>query len=730
MMQQYRELKRRYPGLSAAVPARRLLRAVLRGRARRARACCSITLTSRAGRGAIPMAGIPHHAADGYIARLIHAGQKVAVCEQMEAPGQGQEAASGATSCASSRRARSPTPQFLRRRPRTTSSSRVARAPARRSGVALVDVSTGEFWVGEDGRRGRRAARGRAAAAARRDPAVGARRATAAGCSRGCEARGAALTFGDPAWFAAAAPPRTLCAHFGVDGARRLRRGRRCRRACRRRPPRSRTCARHAGRVASATSRGSSGSCRATAMLLDETAVRHARAVRDGGGAARRAARSFGALDETRHAHGRAPAAPVAPAPAARPRRPSAARQEAIGALVDAPAARDARCARRLAGVGDLERLTSRAALGVAHARDLVAPARLPGAAAGRCARRSDALDGAAAAPSCAAGHRRARPTLRDAPRRRRSRTSRPLDAARRRPHPRGLERGAARRSSARRARRGDVDRRRSRSASARAPGIGSLRVRFNRVFGYAHRDQQRARRARCPPTTSAARRWSGAERYVTAELKEYESRVLGRRGAHRRRLELELFVEVRAAVAAHAAGAPARPRARWPRSTSLAGARARSPTCAATCGPWWTTSHALEIVDGRHPVLEARAARRSRPTTCALDADGAPDRDPHRAQHGGQDACILRQTALHRRSWRRWAPSCPRARRASALVDRVFTRVGRPGQPRARPEHVPRGDGRDGEHPPQRDARAASCCSTRSGAAPPPSTGSPSRGR
>ena len=36
------------------------------------------------------MAGIPHHAADGYIARLIRAGQKVAVCEQLEEPAKGK----------------------------------------------------------------------------------------------------------------------------------------------------------------------------------------------------------------------------------------------------------------------------------------------------------------------------------------------------------------------------------------------------------------------------------------------------------------------------------------------------------------------------------------------------------------------------------------------------------------------------------------------------------------
>src|SRR5947208_7270579 len=47
-----------------------------------------ITLTSRnKEKGvAIPMCGVPHHAAEGYIAKLIRRGYKVAVCEQMEDP--------------------------------------------------------------------------------------------------------------------------------------------------------------------------------------------------------------------------------------------------------------------------------------------------------------------------------------------------------------------------------------------------------------------------------------------------------------------------------------------------------------------------------------------------------------------------------------------------------------------------------------------------------------------
>ncbi len=52
-----------------------------------------ITLTARnKEKGqAVPMCGVPYHAAENYIARLIRAGHKVAICEQMEVPGSGKK---------------------------------------------------------------------------------------------------------------------------------------------------------------------------------------------------------------------------------------------------------------------------------------------------------------------------------------------------------------------------------------------------------------------------------------------------------------------------------------------------------------------------------------------------------------------------------------------------------------------------------------------------------------
>jgi len=63
-----------------------------------------VVLTSRdMGKGQkVPMAGIPHHALDNYLAKLINRGYKVAICEQLSPPGQGLDAADTMTSAAGS----------------------------------------------------------------------------------------------------------------------------------------------------------------------------------------------------------------------------------------------------------------------------------------------------------------------------------------------------------------------------------------------------------------------------------------------------------------------------------------------------------------------------------------------------------------------------------------------------------------------------------------------------
>src|SRR5579872_776029 len=107
-----------------------------------------ITLTSRnKEKGmAIPMCGVPYHAAEGYIARLIHKGYRVAICDQMEAAGAGKKLVKREIT-----RIVTPgtaTDAHLLRSHENNYLAAVARHGAR-AGLAHVDISTGEFRVTE-----------------------------------------------------------------------------------------------------------------------------------------------------------------------------------------------------------------------------------------------------------------------------------------------------------------------------------------------------------------------------------------------------------------------------------------------------------------------------------------------------------------------------------------------------------------------------------------------------
>ncbi|MGE5814277.1 MAG: DNA mismatch repair protein MutS, partial [Acidobacteriota bacterium] len=118
-----------------------------------------LTLTSRSKDshgGAIPMCGVPYHAADGYIARLVRKGFRVAICEQVEDPRKAKGVVKrevvrvlspGTLTDAAYLDAREPA--FI---------MAIARTSPAELGVALIDLSTGEFAVTEyDGEGGAQA---------------------------------------------------------------------------------------------------------------------------------------------------------------------------------------------------------------------------------------------------------------------------------------------------------------------------------------------------------------------------------------------------------------------------------------------------------------------------------------------------------------------------------------------------------------------------------------------
>ncbi len=87
MMQQYTEVKAKLPPNTLLLFRLGDFYEMFDEDARVGSDVLGITLTQRNGQ---PMAGIPYHAADGYIQKCLKAGKKVAICEQMEAPKPGQ----------------------------------------------------------------------------------------------------------------------------------------------------------------------------------------------------------------------------------------------------------------------------------------------------------------------------------------------------------------------------------------------------------------------------------------------------------------------------------------------------------------------------------------------------------------------------------------------------------------------------------------------------------------
>ncbi|MBN2021805.1 MAG: DNA mismatch repair protein MutS [Pirellulales bacterium] len=131
--------------------------------------------------------------------------------------------------------------------------------------------------------------------------------------------------------------------------------------------------------------------------------------------------------------------------------------------------------------------------------------------------------------------------------------------------------------------------------------GIASLKVGFNKVFGY-YLEVTNTHGHKVPPEYIRKQTLKNAERYITPELKEYEEKVLTA-DERAKELEYELFVGLREAVAAERRTMQATAAALGQLDV-LAGlaelARQRG-----YCRPEVVEAPVLAIADGRHPVLD-----------------------------------------------------------------------------------------------------------------------------
>jgi DNA mismatch repair protein MutS len=203
--------------------------------------------------------------------------------------------------------------------------------------------------------------------------------------------------------------------------------------------------------------------------------------------------------------------------------------------------------------------------------------------------------------------------------------------------------------------------------------GIPSLKVGFNNVFGY-YIEITNTHREKIPSEYIRKQTLTSAERYVTPELKEYEEKILH---AEEKILALEtqLFTEVRLAVAAQAdtLQADARAVAHIDCTASLAAAA----TAYGYVRPEVNTSTTLEIIAGRHPVIEhlLTPGEQYIPNDVHLDTENDQIVILTGPNMSGKSS-YLRQTGLIV-LLAQIGSFVPAQRAVIGLVDKIFTRVG-----------------------------------------------------
>jgi DNA mismatch repair protein MutS len=201
--------------------------------------------------------------------------------------------------------------------------------------------------------------------------------------------------------------------------------------------------------------------------------------------------------------------------------------------------------------------------------------------------------------------------------------------------------------------------------------GIGSLKIRYNRVFGY-YIEISKANLGSVPPDYHRKQTIAGGERFITPALKEYEEKVLGADERITAR-EVEIFEALRQQVAA---AAPAiQDTARGLAALDVLASMAEVAAVANYTKPLMHDGDELAATDVRHPVVERMSAEAFVPNDVTLDAAAHQLLILTGPNMGGKST-FLRQTALL--CLMAQAGSFVPARTAKLpVVDRLFARVG-----------------------------------------------------
>ncbi len=202
--------------------------------------------------------------------------------------------------------------------------------------------------------------------------------------------------------------------------------------------------------------------------------------------------------------------------------------------------------------------------------------------------------------------------------------------------------------------------------------GIKSLKVKYNNVFGY-YIEVSKANLALVPEDYTRKQTLVNAERFITPELKELESKILGAEEKSKA-LELELFQQLRTMALQHTLEIQ-----NTARVIAVLDVLCSFAECARQrryIRPEITNDDRLYITGGRHPVLELNMESENFvPNDCLLDGDCNRMMLITGPNMAGKSTYI-RQTALLT-VMAQIGSFIPADHAEVGLVDRIFTRVG-----------------------------------------------------
>ncbi len=204
------------------------------------------------------------------------------------------------------------------------------------------------------------------------------------------------------------------------------------------------------------------------------------------------------------------------------------------------------------------------------------------------------------------------------------------------------------------------------------ATGISTLKIRYNKVFGY-YIEVSKAQSVSVPPHYVRKQTLVNAERYITPELKDFELKVFSAQ-EQRVSLEYELFTRIKNDVVTHheAMQRTAQFIANLDCLLNLADIAEQNRYVR----PEINTDGVIDIRDGRHPVVEKMiTGERFVPNSVFMDNQGQQVLIVTGPNMAGKST-LLRQVALHV-IMAQMGSFVPAAGASISLTDRIFTRVG-----------------------------------------------------